>query len=140
MNRPPRVPDLAAQRAAMKKLDFIIGKWAGEARLLRGSGETVELFQIEEAQYKLGELLVMMEGIGRAKSNGQVLLQALAIISYDDEGGTYHLRAFNDDHFLETQMNLLEDGKGITWAFALREVRTSSVLRINEHGEWTESA
>jgi len=47
MNRPPRVSDLAAQRAAMKKLDFIIGKWAGEARLLRGSGETVELFQIE---------------------------------------------------------------------------------------------
>ena len=81
-----------------------------------------------------------MEGIGRAKSDGQVLLQALAIISYDDEGGTYHLRAFNDGRFLETQMNLLEDGKGITWAFALGEVRTSSVLRINEHGEWTESA
>jgi len=37
----------------MKKLDFLIGKWAGEARLLRGPTESVELLQTEEAQYKL---------------------------------------------------------------------------------------
>ena len=140
MNRLPRVPDLTAQREAMKRLSFLVGKWAGEARLLHGSAEPVELFQTEEAQYKLGGLLVMVEGIGRAKSDGQVLLHALAIISYDDEAGIYRLRAFNDGRFLETQMKLLEAGEGITWAFALGEVRTSSVLRINDHGEWTESA
>ena len=35
-------------------------------------------------------------------------------------------------------MKLLEEGKGMTWGFALGEVRTNSVLRINERGEWTE--
>ena len=49
----PRVPDLEAQREAMKKLDFLVGKWDGEARLLRGPAESVELLQSEEAQYKL---------------------------------------------------------------------------------------
>ena len=37
-------------------------------------------------------------------------------------------------------MKLLEEGKGMTWRFVLGEIRTSSVLRINERGEWTEFA
>jgi len=63
----PRVPNLETQREAMKKLGFLVGKWAGEARLLRGSAESVELLQTEEAQYKLDGLIVVIEGIGRTK-------------------------------------------------------------------------
>jgi hypothetical protein len=137
MSQMPRGPDLEAQREAMKKLGFLIGKWAGEARLLRGPGE-VELFQTEEAQYKLDGLIVVIEGVGRTKSGDQPLLQALGIVSYDDESRTYHLRAFNDGRFLETEMKLLENSKGMTWGFALGEIRTNSVLQINERGEWTE--
>jgi hypothetical protein len=140
MTQLPRVPDLQEQREAMKKLDFLVGKWAGEARLLRGPTESVDLFQTEEAQYRLDGLILVIEGVGRTKSGGQPLLQAFGIISYDDESGTYRLRAFNDGRFLETQMKLLEAGKGMTWGFALGELRTNSVLRINEHGEWTELA
>ena len=136
----PRVPDLEAQREAMKKLGFLVGKWAGEARLLRGPAESVELLQTEEAKYKLDGLILVIEGIGRTKSGGQPLLQAFGIISYDDESETYRLRAFNDGRFLETQTKLLEEGKGMTWGFAMGEIRTNSVLRINERGEWTELA
>jgi hypothetical protein len=136
----PRVPDLEAQREAMKRLGFLVGKWAGEARLLRGPTESVELLQTEEVQYKLDGLIVVIEGVGRTKSGGQLVLQAFGIISYDDERGTYRLRAFNDGRFLETQMKLLEAGKGMTWGFALGEIKTNSVLRINERGEWTELA
>jgi hypothetical protein len=136
----PRVPDLEAQREAMKKLGFLVGKWTGEARLLRGPTESVELLQTEEAQYKLDGLIVVIEGIGRTKSGGLPLLQAFGIVSYDDESGMYRLRAFNDGRFLETQMKLLEEGQGMTWGFSLGEIRTNSVLRINELGEWTELA
>lgn len=136
----PRVPDLEAQRAAMKKLAFLIGKWAGEARLLRGPTESVELLQTEEAQYKLDGLIVVIEGVGRTKSGAQPLLQAFGIISYDDESGTYHLRAFNDGRFLESQVKLLAEGQGMTWGFALGDIKTNSALRINERGEWTELA
>lgn len=134
----PRVPDLEAQREAMKKLDFLVGKWAGEARLLRGPAQSVELLQTEEAQYKLDGLIVVIEGVGRTKSGGQSLLQAFGIVSYDDGNATYRLRAFNDGRFLETQVKLLEEGTGMTWGFTLGEIRTSSILRINEHGEWAE--
>jgi len=124
----------------MKEVGFLVGKWAGEARLLRGPAESVELLQTEEVQYKLDGLILVIEGVGRAKSDGQPFLQAFGIVSYDDESGTYRMRAFNDGRFLETQMKLLEEGKGMTWGFELGEIRTNSVLRINERGEWTELA
>ena len=77
----------------------------------------------------------MIEGVGRTKSSGQPVLQAFGIISYDDESTTYRMRAFNDGRFLETQVRLLEEGKGMTWGFVLGDIRTNSVLRIKENGE-----
>src|SRR5262245_21408155 len=136
----PRTPDLDAQRAAMKKLAFLVGKWVGEARVLRGPGEPIALVQTEDAQFKLGGLILEIEGIGRTQADNKPVLQALGIISFDDEAGTYHMRAFNDGRFLETDVKLLEDGKSLAWGFALGSIKTSSVLRINEKDEWTELA
>jgi hypothetical protein len=134
----PRVPNLESQRAAIKKLNFLVGEWVGDARLLRGPGEPTELVQTEEAQYKLDGLILTIEGVGRTKSDGKPILQALGVISYDDESKTYHMRAFNDGRFLETEVKLQEDGEGMTWGFALGEVRTKSLMQINDQGEWTE--
>jgi hypothetical protein len=139
MTQQPRVPDTELQRSAMRKLSFLLGKWSGEARILRGSGEPLELLQTEEAQYKLDGLVLMIEGIGRNKTEGNVALQALGIVSYDDEAGKYYMRAYNDGRYLETDLKLAGNGKGITWGFALGEIKTSSVLRIDEKGQWNES-
>lgn len=110
----PRTPDLDAQRAAMKKLGFLAGKWIGEARLLRGPGEPTVLAQTEEAQYKLDGLILEIEGVGRSRPDNKPVLQALGIISFDDEAGTYHMRAFNDGRYLETDVKLMEDAKSLT--------------------------
>ncbi|HKW58113.1 MAG TPA: hypothetical protein VJN42_12215 [Candidatus Acidoferrum sp.] len=132
------MPDIVAQRTAMQRLSFLVGRWAGEARQLRGPGEFVELLQTEEARFKLNGLLLEIEGVGLRKSDSQPALQALGIISYDDQKATYQMRAFNDGRFLETELRLLEEGLGLTWGFTLGDIRTKSVLRINERGEWTE--
>jgi hypothetical protein len=137
MAQQPHMPDLDAQRAAMKKLDFLVGKWAGEARRWLGPGDPVVMTQTEDAQYKLDGLLLTIEGVGRTK-DGKPDLQALGIISFDDENATYRMRAFNDGRFLETEVKVADDGKGMSWGFALGQYRTSSVLRINEKGDWTE--
>jgi len=136
MAQQPHTPNLEAQRSAMKKLDFLVGKWSGEARMLRGPGEPVVMTQTEEAQYKLDGLILSIEGVGKA--DGKPVLQALGIVSYDDESGTYHMRAFNDGRFLETEVKLLPEGKGMTWGFALGQYRTTAVMRIDEKGDWTE--
>jgi hypothetical protein len=134
----PRTPDLQVQREAMQKLDFLVGKWAGEARVLRGPGDPVQLIQTEEAQYKLDGLILLIEGIGRTKSTGQLALQALGIMSYDDETGVYHMRAFNDGRFLATEVKLSGRAKELTWGFSLGEIKTNSILRMNDQDEWTE--
>jgi hypothetical protein len=135
----PRTPDVEAQRAAMQKLGFLIGKWSGEASVLRGPGQFVDLSQTEEAQFKLDGLVLMIEGIGRAKSDGKLALQALGLISFDDEAGTYRMRAFNDGRWLETEVTLAGEGSTITWGFTMGEFKTNSILRIDK-GEWTELA
>jgi hypothetical protein len=111
----PHTPDLYAQRAAMKKLEFLVGKWTGEARMMRAQGEPLVMIQTEEAQYRLDGLILSIEGVGRA--NGKPALQAFGIISFDDEIGTYRMRAYNDGRFLETEVKLID--KGFTWGFAL---------------------
>jgi hypothetical protein len=135
-----QTPNIAAQRTAMKKLDFLAGEWAGQASAARGPGVVIELNQTESAQFKLDGLVLMIEGIGRTKSNGNLALQALGLISFDDASGSYRMRAYNDGRWLETEVKLLDDGNGVSWGFSLGDITTKSVLRINDEGEWTEAA
>jgi hypothetical protein len=138
MAQTPRTPDVNAQRIAMKKLGFLVGDWSGEASVLRGPGQFAELAQTESAHFKLDGLVLMIEGVGRTKADGKLSLQALGLISFDDETGTYRMRAFNDGRWLETEVKLADGGNSISWGFTLGEFKTATVLRINENGEWTE--
>ncbi len=138
MAQMPRTPNVETQRAAMKKLEFLVGEWSGEASVLRGAGQFVDLTQTESAQFKLDGLLLVIEGVGRAKSDGSPVLQALGLISFEDDAGIYCMRAFNDGRWLETEVKLADGEDSLSWGFALGEIRTSTVLRINDQGEWTE--
>jgi hypothetical protein len=80
----------------------------------------------------------VIEGVGRNKADSKLALQALGLISFDDEKGTYKMRAFNDGRWLETEVKLADGGNSISWEFALAEFKTRTVMRINENGEWTE--
>jgi hypothetical protein len=122
----------------MKKLGFLVGEWSGEASALRGPGQFVELTQTESAQFKLNGLVLVIEGVGRTKADGKLSLQALGLISFDDETGTYRMRAFNDRRWLETEVKLADGANSISWGFTLGDFNTTTVLRIDENGEWTE--
>lgn len=124
----------------MKKLNFLIGEWSGEASKARGPGLVVELSQTELAEFKLDGLVLAIEGIGRNKFDGKIALQALGLITFEDSTGIYRMRAFNEGRWLETEVKLLHDGKSLSWGFTFGEMSTKSVLRINEKGEWTELA
>jgi len=124
----------------MQKLAFLIGNWSGEASVLRGPSQLVDLAQTEHAEFKLDGLILMIEGVGRLKSNGTPVLQALGVISFDDASAQYRMRAFNDGRWLETEVKMLDEPQTISWGFTLGEMSTHSLLRINETGEWVEHA
>src|SRR5262245_10501946 len=131
MAQTPPTPNVEAQRIAMKRLSFLIGKWSGEASVLRGPGLFVGLNQTEVAEFKLDGLVLVVEGVGRAKSDGKLVLQALGLITFDDVAGVYRGRGYNDGRWLEGEVMLLDDGKSLSWGFALGETSTKSVLHIN---------
>ena len=124
----------------MKKLGFLVGAWSGEASLVRAPGQFADLAQSEEAHFKLDGLVLTIEGVGRAKTDGKPVLQALGLVTFDEVSGTYRMRAFNDGRWLESEVQLIEEDRAIGWGFTLGEISTKSVLRINEKGEWTELA
>lgn len=135
---PPHRPDVNLQREAMKKLGFLVGQWSGTGRMLRATGEWIDITQSERVEYKPDGLLLVIEGVGRS-SDGRPVLQAYGIASYDDATKKYYMRAFNDGRWLETETELSDNGKGLTWGFTVGDIRTKSTMRLTDSGEWTES-
>jgi len=138
--QPLHQPDLVKQRDAMQKLSFLVGSWSGEAHVQRGPGNLATLFQTEDVEYKLGGLVLVIEGTGRKQTDPPPSLQDLGIITNDDATGAYHIRAWNDGRFLESDVQLLEDGKSLRWGFGVGDIRSSSLLQIDKGGQWTETA
>ncbi|WP_263381228.1 hypothetical protein [Granulicella arctica] len=138
--QPLHQPDLEKQRAAMEKLDFLIGTWFGESHVQRGAGDPTTLAQTEEVRYKLDGLLLVIGGMGRTQEDQTPVLQALGIISYDDATGSYRIRTWNDGRYLESDVQLLGDGRSLRWGFGVGEIRSSSLLQIDKEGQWTEIA
>ena len=135
----PQNPDVSAQRAAMQKLGFLVGTWSGHTRIWRGADNSVELSQTENVTYKLGGLILMIEGIGINNIEHKTNLQALGLISFDDAAGVYRMRAFNDGRWLDSTVELNESRKQLHWGFTLAQTKTSSTLQVDANGNWTET-
>jgi hypothetical protein len=126
--------DVAAQRAAMKKLDSWIGEWKGTSWFQAGPGVKRESSVEESIRPRLGGLALLIEGQGRTKRDadkrdadkrdadkrdadkrdggGDVLTHdALAIVGYDDETKRYRMMHFRaGDKMEESEIKLIEGG------------------------------
>jgi hypothetical protein len=134
---PPAGPNTEAQRAAMKKLSFLAGKWSGPASAQLGPGKPLELIQTEDIQYRLDGLVMVVEGKGREPESGKVRFNALATISYDDAKGVYEIRAYNDGRRIDTTLET--DGAGFVWGFTVGQANIRHVMRVTEKGDWSET-
>jgi uncharacterized protein DUF1579 len=132
-----QAPNLPAQREAMKKLGFLAGKWSGDATTSRGPGETVKVKQTEEVQFKLGGLVLLIEGTGRNPDTAEVMFNALATISYDETAKVYRFRAHNDGRYLDTELQVPENG--FEWGYKAGAADVRFVMRLNDKGEWVET-
>ena len=92
-----QVPDGSLNRAAIAKLDFMVGRWTGEAWMQRGP-ERVKTRMVEAVERKLGGLVLQVEGIGTVATTdsapARVVHHALAVISFNAQAGTYGLRSY----------------------------------------------
>jgi hypothetical protein len=131
----PASNSVDAQREAMRKLSFLTGRWSGPVTIVRGPGEALHLTQTEDVAYKLDGLVLLIEGKS-ASADGKVLFSALATIAYDDASHTYRFRAYNDGHYLDTELSVL--GNGFSWSFTAGPAHIVNTMHLTGKGEWEE--
>ncbi|HVL16143.1 MAG TPA: hypothetical protein VM529_26465 [Gemmata sp.] len=133
----------AANREAMKKLDYLVGKWKGDATVTQGPKGAMKLTQTEDVQYGLDGVIMHIEGIGRGKRPGKeaepILFHAFAVVSYDVQAKKYKVKAYRvEGTSVDADLTLTE--KGFVWGFKepTRGVEVKYTLTITPKGEWHE--
>ncbi len=132
----PSMPNAGAQREAMKKLAFLVGKWSGPVSISRGPGEPLKLTQTEYVQYKLDGLVLLVEGESTGL-DGKAQFQAIATIAYDDTTHTYRFRAYNEGHYIDTELSVQPDG--FAWGFSAGPAKIQNAMHLGAKGEWQET-
>src|SRR5215212_1550598 len=92
----PAQVSTAAQRDAMKKIDFLGGEWKGEGWMEFTPGQRRSFRATEVAQRKLDGLLLTIEGLHRGQLGGKgeevTVHNAFAAVSYDDKANRYRFQ------------------------------------------------
>jgi hypothetical protein len=125
-----------AQREAMRKLSFLVGRWRGPVTVVRGPGEPLHLTQSENVESRLDGLVLLIEGTSTA-ADGTAPFEALATIGFDEATHSYRIRAYNEGHYLDTELTVLIDG--FSWAFAAGPAHIVNTMHLTGKGQWQES-
>lgn len=131
----PASNSASVQREAMQKLSFLAGRWAGPVTIVRGPSEPLRLTQTENVEYKLDGLVLLIEGKS-TDADGKALFSALATIAYDDATHTYHFRAYNDGHYVDTELSVPVNG--FSWGFTAGPAHIVNTMHLTDKGEWSE--
>jgi hypothetical protein len=122
----------AKLQSELKKLSFMEGKWEGNGWMIGRDGVRSEFTQTENIQFKLDNTLLYIEGLG--KSDGKVVHDALAIISFDKEKGHYNFRSYLANGMSGDFMAELIDGK-LYW-HPTDFIRY--IIYLNKNDQWHE--
>lgn len=134
-----QMPDGSASRAAMQKLDFMVGRWKGGAWMLRGT-ERVSTDMTEVVERKLGGVAFLVEGLGVVPAPGaeppRVVHNALAVISFDPQTQGYVLRSYiASGQWGDFVLTPIEGG--VIWSREVPGGRIRNTAKIG-NGEWHE--
>ena len=139
---PGQPPAPAAQRDAMKKLDFLVGQWKGEGWMEFAPGQRRTFKGTEVVQSKLDGLLLAVEGLHRGQAGGTgqevVVHNAFTLVSYDDKAKRYRFQAFTGRGNYEDAEAKVSDGQ-LVWGMKVPqfgEVRYT--IKLDDKGRWFE--
>jgi hypothetical protein len=132
----------SAHLQEMKKLDFLIGEWAGEGwtEFVPGQRRTSPI--TEKVQPKLGGTILLVEGLGKNKVPGKqeevVTHNALGVIAYDASAKLYRVRSYlADGRSTDAEAGFVEGG--FQWAFkGPQGMSIRYTVKLTEKGEWFE--
>ncbi len=87
--------DVPTQAAAMQKVSFMLGRWAGSGWVITQSGRQ-DFNQTEKVHKKVEGTVVTVDGEGRDPADHtRVVDSALAVLTFNDVTGQYRWEAFS---------------------------------------------
>jgi hypothetical protein len=131
----------AAQKEAMKKLDFLVGQWKGESWSEFVPGQRHASTGTESVHTKLGGLLLVIEGNHRRKGDkeaGELAHGAFGVLSYDDKAKRYRFQAYTHRGSYTEADAKVADGK-LEWGFKIPQFGdVRYTVTVNAKGQWFE--
>ena len=142
VNASPAQPPVAAQREAMKKLDFLVGQWKGDGWMEFAPGQRRTFKGTEVVQRKLDGLLVSVEGEHRGQVGGKgeevVVHSAFALVSYDEMAKRYRFQAFTGRGSYEDAEAKVSDGQ-LVWGMKVPQFGdVRYTIKLDDKGRWFE--
>ena len=131
--------DTAAKRAAMAKLNFLVGDWGGEAMAVVARGQQVRVWQTEWVRPKAKGLILAVEGVGRrlpSTGPADTIFNSWAVIDWAPEKG-YFMRSYVLDG-RSGEFPVTVTDSGFVWGFEVPGGRTRYTMAITPAGEWYE--
>lgn len=120
-------------QANIQKLNFIIGEWKGKGWRMSPDDNKYTFDQTEIIQFKLDSTAVLIEGKGY--SNGEVIHNAMAIITSDKESGNYSFQSFLQNGMKGSFKAEIQEG-ALYW-YPIENIRY--IIKIHDNGEWFET-
>ncbi|HEX7707642.1 MAG TPA: hypothetical protein VF701_14390 [Thermoanaerobaculia bacterium] len=130
----------AGPNEEMRKLDFLIGEWEGEATVRMG-GQTHHVLQFEKVQSKLDGKVLLIEGLGRQKGEdgaaGEVVHNAMAVVSWDESRKLHRFATWLSNRE-GGEMTLRVTGKNEA-VWQTPDGRMRYTIRLDDEGRWYET-
>lgn len=132
-----------AQVSAMKKLDFLTGKWKGSGWIFVRGGKRRTFGEMENIGWKAGGLVMTIDGKGKArnpsKGKERSVHNAFTVVSYDRAGG-YRWGAFLSTGQSTVAHGHLESANTFVWEMEIPQMGTMRyTIKINGN-KWDETA
>ena len=125
-----------AELAAIKKLDFLVGKWEGTGWMQRGPARQ-EARGTEHVQVKLQGKALLVEGLFKDVTTKGVVHETLAVITYDEKAGKYRFSTylFNRPN-AEYELTVKE--QGVSWQMNVGQGMMVDFSMGIDKGDWLE--
>jgi len=127
----------------MRRLDWLVGEWKGEASVQMGPGKPELGLQHERVQTKLGGKVLLVEGLGKRKladgAAGETVHEALGVMSFDEKTKKYRFDAWTArDGYVAAWMEVGANDT-VTWGFDPPNGGTVRyTISRTDKGEWHE--
>ncbi|HYI12167.1 MAG TPA: DUF1579 family protein [Thermoanaerobaculia bacterium] len=139
---PVLAADAVSVNPEMRKLDWLVGEWKGEATVQMGPGPAQTVVQHERVQSKLDGKVLLIEGLGKRKmedgSAGATVHDALAILSYNPEKKNYRFNTWLADRPSGEAVLEVTGPTTAVWGLETPRGRMRYTVDLTEKGEWLE--